>query len=151
MSAIKCLQIMFEILYSPALFFNRFVNEIFGNLFYGTFGRSRYFFWFLIKKNLKMFIFHYKTCIWNLKLTGKTMENGNFKHVFSRDYDFKFTNLLKMRQSLPLLGWIRKAQVFKCTLRPYFLFFFPARNELSMLFPYTSFPASWEWAHSQTG
>jgi hypothetical protein len=28
-------------------------------------------------------------------LTAKTMENGKFKPVFSGNYDFAFTNLLK--------------------------------------------------------
>jgi len=29
-----------------------------------------------------VFISYYKTGIWNLKLTVKTKENGNLKHVF---------------------------------------------------------------------
>ncbi len=56
-------------------------------------------FLFLTKKNiLKMLIFYYKTSIWNLKLTIKTMENGNFKHVFLGTMIFHLQTYWKMRQ-----------------------------------------------------
>jgi hypothetical protein len=77
------------VVHSSALFFNRFVNEIFGTLFYETFGRSILLLIIYQKKILNMSNFYYKTGIWNLKLTVKTMGNGNFKH------DFAFTNLWK--------------------------------------------------------
>ncbi len=44
----------------------------------------------LPKLILKMSIFYHKTGIWNLKLTVKTMENWNFKHVFPGTMNLHF-------------------------------------------------------------
>ncbi len=64
--------------------FNRFVNEIFVNLFFETFGRRWYFFWFLTKKISKNVYFLLQNKHLKLKIDCKTMKNGNFKHVFLR-------------------------------------------------------------------
>ena len=80
---------------STALIFNKFVNEIFGNLFYETFGRSRYFFWFLTKKNSKNVYFLLENR--HLKSTIDYENNGKWKlqTCFSPNYDFAFKNLFK--------------------------------------------------------
>ncbi len=63
------------------LFFNRFVNEIFGNLFNETFGRRNTSLDFKPKKFENDYFLlqnrHLKT-----KIDCKRMGNGNFKHVF---------------------------------------------------------------------
>jgi hypothetical protein len=69
---------------NTALFFNRLVNEIFGNLFYQTFGRKRY---FLQNRHLKP------------KIDCKNKSKWKLLTCFSRNYNFAFTNLFKMRQN----------------------------------------------------
>jgi hypothetical protein len=50
------------------------------------------------KKNSKIIFFYYKTGIWKLKLTVKTMENGNFKHVFLGTMILHLKTYQKMQQ-----------------------------------------------------
>ncbi len=83
-----------------AIFFNRFVNEIFGNLFYQTFGRRRYFHWFLTKKNSKNVYFLLQNRHLKHKIDCKNKAKWKLQTHFSRNYNFAFTNLLKNAAAL---------------------------------------------------
>jgi hypothetical protein len=72
-------------------FLNMLVNTIFVYLFYQTFERVDNSAVIELKKFLKCLFFKPKS-------DRKTMENGNFKQVFLKSYDFAFTNQLKMWQ-----------------------------------------------------
>ncbi len=78
---------------TAASFLNRFVGKIFGNLFYQTFGRIRYFSWFLTKKNSENVYFYttkqvFETYYWLQK-------HWKIDALSSQNYDFAFTNLFK--------------------------------------------------------
>ncbi len=80
---------------SSALFFNWFVNEIFGNLLYETFGRRGCFFWFLTKNKSKNVYFLLQNNHLKPKIDCKTNGKWELQTCFFRNYDFAFTNLFK--------------------------------------------------------
>ncbi len=77
-----------------AVFLNRFVNEIFGNWFYQTFGRRWYFLDSLPKKSLKC-LFSLQNRHLKPKIDCKNKGKWKLQTCFSWNYDFAFTNLLK--------------------------------------------------------
>ncbi len=64
-------------------------------MFFKTFGRRRYFFQFLTKKNYKNVYFLVQNRHLKPKIDCKNNGKWKLQTCFSPNYDFAFTNLLK--------------------------------------------------------